>query len=99
MDQTLEAFFVLIDNAKSFTHFGRTLVQKNLRGLPGRAQLERMRTRVRHDQIDVLLQRNNLTLFLKAGRVRRSGAREERLTRGNRKGRWDGPELFQCGFL
>jgi len=74
--KTLDAFFVLIDNAKSFAHLGRDLAQNNLRGLPGRAQLERMRTRFRHDQIDVLLQRNNFALFLKAGSVRRTGARE-----------------------
>ena len=76
MDQTLDAFFVLIDNAKSFAHFCCDLVQNNLRGLPGRTQLERMRTRVCHDQIDVLLQRSNFTLFLKAGSVRRTRARE-----------------------
>src|ERR1700745_3689664 len=99
MDQTLNAFFILTDNAKSFAHLGRDLAQKNLRGLPGRAQLERMRTRFRHDQIDVLLQRNNFAPFLEAGSVWRTGAREQRLTRGNRKDRWYGPELLQRGVL
>ena len=76
MDQTLEAFFVLIDNAKRFAPFGCDLAQNNLRGLPGRARLERMRTRISHDQIDVLLQRNNFALFLKATGVWRTAARE-----------------------
>ena len=44
-----------------------------------------MRTRFRHDQIDVLLQRNNFALFLEAGSVWRARAREQRLTRGNSK--------------
>ena len=56
--------------------FGCDLAQNNLRGLPGRARLERMRTRISHDQIDVLLQRNNFALFLKATGVWRTAARE-----------------------
>ena len=94
MDQTLDAFLILTDNSKSFAHLGRDLAQNNLRGLPGRAQLERMRTRFPHDQIDVLLQRNNFALFLEAGSVLRARAREQRLTGGNREDRWDDAELL-----
>src|SRR5439155_24361169 len=54
LHQAIEPLFVLSNGAKCLAHFRRDLLQNNLRRLPGRSQFERVRTRIRHDQIDVL---------------------------------------------
>ena len=77
MDQTLEAFFVLIDNAKVPSRTSDAIRAKTCASVRPSATLERMRTRVRHDQIDVLLQEQFLLFFLKAGSVRRTRWRAE----------------------
>src|SRR4029077_12118980 len=99
LHQTLEPCFVLANGAKCLAHFRGYLLQNNLRCLPGRPQLERVCTRVRHDQINMLLQWNNLALFFEAGRSGRGRPRQESLTRRNGKNRWCGSEFLKGGIL
>src|SRR5207248_3363380 len=81
--QAIEPFFVVANGAKRLAHFRGDLLQNNLCRLPGRSQFERMSTRIRHDQIDVFLQWNNLAFLFEASCSGRPRAREYRLTRGN----------------